>query len=94
MTAGFAIVLVLGVVGLLAWITMSVVAGNVEGWDRFDPDLVLGRWGRRIVAGLVGAGMAGMSATFAGWPTAVTVVASVVGGVGLAAVSDWLTAST
>ena len=91
MTGLYAVTLVAGFVALLAWVAMSVVAANVDGWDRYDPDRRVGPWGRRVVAGLVGFGMAGLSATYAGWPTAAAAGAAVAGLVGLALVSDWLT---
>lgn len=91
MTGVYAVALVVGFVALIAWVAMSVVAANVAGWDRFDPDRRLGRWGRRSIAGLVGFGMAGLSTTYAGWPTGAVVAAAVAGLAGLALVSDWLT---
>ena len=90
MTAVYAVVLLIGVIALIAWIALSVVAGSVDGWDRFDPEAAFGSWGRRLVAGLVGLGMAGMSATFAGWPSTLAAAAALGGGIALALASDWL----
>ena len=91
MTAAFAVALVVGFLALIAWVSMSIVAANVTGWERFDPDRRLGPWGRRGIAGLIGFGMAGLSATYAGWPTVAVIGAAVAGLLGLAFVSDWLT---
>jgi hypothetical protein len=68
----YAIVLAIGVVLLIAWIFLRYLAGNTSGG--FDPEARLGRRGRRVVAALVGFGMAGMSAEFSPrdltWPVA------------------------
>jgi hypothetical protein len=83
MTAVYAIVLVLGFVGLLVWIARSAVADTVEGWERVDPEVRFGVRGRLTVAGTFGFGLAGMSATFAGWPVA-GALAAAIGGVAFA----------
>lgn len=59
----YAISLVLGAVGLILWIFARSYAVNVGRTD-IDPELRWGLWGRRVVAGFVGFGMAGMSAEF------------------------------
>jgi len=84
MTALYAIVLVLGVVALLVWIARTAVADTVAGWERVDPELRFGVRGRLAVAGAVGFGLAGLSATFAGWPP-VGALAAAIGGVAFAA---------
>lgn len=89
----YAVAIVIGGLGALTWIVMSVAAGNVDDWGRYDPGVWGGRWARRTIAGLVGGGMAGMSATYAGWNTIAAVVAAAVGCVGLATASDWLTST-
>lgn len=89
-TALYAVVLAFGIVLVLAWIILSVVAGSVDGWARFDPEDRFGPWGRRAVAATLGAGMGGMSATYAGWSSPATVVAAVVGGGVVAALATWL----
>ncbi|HKX75260.1 MAG TPA: hypothetical protein VJR05_07705 [Acidimicrobiia bacterium] len=70
----YAIVLAIGVLALIFWIFARSLAVNVPAWSRVDPE---GRWGvkgRRVVAGMVGFGMAGMSAEFSprdlSWPLA------------------------
>ncbi|GIU92887.1 MAG: hypothetical protein KatS3mg011_1793 [Acidimicrobiia bacterium] len=69
----YAVVLVLGVVGLVGWILFRSLADALSR-PGIDPELRLGLRGRRVVAGAVGFGMAGMSAEFSPrdftWPVA------------------------
>ncbi|HEX2155232.1 MAG TPA: hypothetical protein VHL52_14805 [Acidimicrobiia bacterium] len=69
----YAIVLIVGVVALFAWIIARAFAVNIER-PSIDPEIRFGLGGRRIVAGMVGFGMAGMSAEFSPrdilWPWA------------------------
>ena len=87
MTAVYAIALTFGLFALVVWIAMSAVAESVEGWDRFDPQTVVGDRGRLVIAGSIGLGMGGLSASYAGWSTGVTAMASILGAGGLAAVT-------
>lgn len=88
----YAIVLGAGVVLLIAWIFATYLGGNVAAWKGFDPEERLGRPGRRVVAGLVGFGMAGMSAEFSpfdlSWP--VGLVLAVVGATAMAFYANWV----
>ncbi|MEX1005070.1 MAG: hypothetical protein WD156_06860 [Acidimicrobiia bacterium] len=81
----YAIVLAVGVVLLIAWILMTVLAGNLDR-PSIDPEARFGLAGRRVVAGSVGFGMAGMSAEYSplgiSWPLAL--VLAVAGGGALA----------
>ncbi len=86
-----AVALLVGILATLAWIGMSVAASSVDGWEHLDPDRRFGAWGRRICAALVGVGMGGLSASFAGWPVAAVALAAVGGGVAAALLVDWLT---
>ncbi len=88
----YAIVLGTGVTLLITWIFATYLGGNVAAWRRFDPEERLGRSGRRVVAGFVGFGMAGMSAEFSpfdlSWP--VGLVLAVVGATALAFYASWV----
>ena len=81
----YAVVLALGVALLIAWILMTVLAGNLER-PSLDPEARIGLVGRKVVAGSVGFGMAGMSAEYSplgiGWPLAL--VLALAGGAALA----------
>lgn len=69
----YAVVLVVGIVALIAWIFLTVLAGNLDR-PRLDPEHRFGILGRRVVAASVGFGMAGMSAEYSPlgieWPLA------------------------
>ena len=90
MTAVYAIALTVGLLALVAWIAMSAVAASVDGWDRFDPRSVVGDLARLIVAGMIGLGMGGLSASYAGWGSGPAAIAAIVGAGGLVAVSSLL----
>jgi hypothetical protein len=62
--AVYAIVLAVGFLALIAWMVAHSLAESTGRHDR-DPELRLGVRGRRVTGGLVGFGMAGMSAEFA-----------------------------
>ena len=82
----YAVVLALGVLLLIGWIFARSLAINVAAWKRIDPESRWGVAGRRVVAGMVGFGMAGMSAEFSprdlSWPVALVLA---VAGAGAAA---------
>ena len=88
----YAIVLAVGVVFLISWIFATYLGGSVAEWKRFDPEERLGKRGRRLVAALVGFGLAGMSAEFSpfdlSWP--VGLIFAVVGGLGTAWYAGWV----
>lgn len=69
----YAIALVVGIVGLLVVILGGSLAENL-GRESRDPARRLGRPGRAMIGGLVGFGMAGISAEFSPlgleWPGA------------------------
>lgn len=90
MNGVYGVAVVVGLVSLLGWIALTAVAANVPGWADRDPERLIGPWGRRAIAAVVGFGMAGLSASFAGWPDAAAVASAVVGAVGLALVTEWL----
>lgn len=59
----YAVSLVVGVVALVVWVMAKAFSENIER-PSFDPELRFGLVGRRMVAALVGLGMAGLSAEF------------------------------
>ena len=88
----YAIALSLGVILLIAWIFSVYLAGNVEAWSGISPEERYGRRGRQVVAGLVGFGMAGMSAEFSprdlSWP--ICLVLALLGAATAAWYSVWI----
>lgn len=88
----YAVALSLGVVSLIAWIFCTYLAGNVEAWKGINPEERFGKRGRQVVAGLVGFGMAGMSAEFSprdlSWP--VCLVLAVLGAAAAAWYAVWI----
>lgn len=87
MVAVYAIVLSLGVVGLLLWVGARSLAVNVPAWAGVDPEGRLGLRGRRLIAAMVGFGLGGMSAEFSprdlSWPLALALALAA------AAVAAW-----
>jgi hypothetical protein len=83
----YAIALFVGFLLLLVWIVGVGIGTWVEGWEFADPEHRFGFVGRSIVAGLVGFGMAGMSASFGGWPPALAVVGAIAGAAAMVAVA-------
>lgn len=94
MTALFGIPLLFGLTLLLVWLAATAVAGTVEGWQHVDPEHRFGRRGRFALAGLIGFGMAGLSALYAGWPELLAIGAGLAGTAGLIGVSIWLAPET
>jgi len=88
----YAVVLSVAVVLLLAWTFAAYLGGNVPSWKGFDPENRFGTSGRRLVAALLGFGLAGMSAEFSPfdltWPIGI-VLASLGAGV-LAWYAGWV----
>jgi hypothetical protein len=81
----YAVVLVVGIVGLIVVIFGGALAENL-GREERDPARRVGRSGRMLVAGLVGFGMAGLSAEFAplDFSWGVSLALAIVGGVAAA----------
>jgi len=88
----YAVVLAAGVVLLIAWIFATYLGGTVVAWKHLDPEERLGKSGRRVVAGLVGFGLAGMSAEFSPfdltWPVGLTL--ALAGAVAMAFYASWV----
>lgn len=79
MRAVYAIALAVGFVGMLVWVARAAIADTVEGWERVDPERRFGPTVRYALAALLGFGLAGLSAAYAGWATGVAFLAAVVG---------------
>jgi hypothetical protein len=90
MTFVFAIPLIAGTIAVLMWIAASATAANVDGWEAVDPERRFGRPGRFVVALLFGFGMTGISALYAGWTPALSILAGAAGGLALIAAANWL----
>lgn len=86
MIAVYAVVLSVGILGLIAWIFARSAAVPAER-PSLDPERRWGVAGRRVVAAFVGFGMAGMSAEYSprGIPWPVALVLAFVG----AAAAAW-----
>ena len=89
MTTLFVAALAVGGLGILAWVVMTAVASSTDGATT-DPEQRWGTPGRLIIAALFGAGLAGLSATYAGWSAPLSLVASLLGGGALAWLSTLL----
>ena len=86
----FALATALGVLALLIWIGLTVFANTVPNRQNLDPERRYGSIGRLVVAGLFGFGLAGMSASFAGWSWPAAFAAALAGGVGAGLVARFL----
>ncbi len=86
----YASVLLAGLAVLIAWVFAHTYASNTDRTS-FDPEHRFGKPGRRVVAGMVGFGMAGMSAEFSpkdlSWPVAL--ILAVAGGTAAAWYAGW-----
>jgi len=89
MTALFGMILLVGVFGLLVWVAATGVAHSVDGWQGVDPETRFGRMGRSALAGFLGFGMAGMSASYADWSPVLTLIGALAGATALVAVGFW-----
>lgn len=91
MTLIFAVPLLIGIVGLAAWIAATAMAHESDRYAHLDPERMFGRRGRSALAFILGFGMTGISTLYAGWATWLSLAAGLVGGLVLAAVSGWIT---
>ena len=78
----YAVCILLGAVAAIAWVYLGLTATAVEGKASLDPETRYGFVGRAVVAGLLGFGLGGMSASFGGWNTGLAFVGAI-GGAGL-----------
>jgi len=86
----YALATTIGVVALLAWIGLTVFANTVAGSEERDPERRFGPTGRLVVAAVFGFGMAGMSASFAGWSWPAALAAALAGAIGAGLVARYL----
>lgn len=86
MTAVYAIATFLGVVALVGW-AVTRGLGDADRSHRWDPEAAYGPRGRAVVAGTVGFGLGGMSATFSGAASGLAVTAAIGGAVVLVVMS-------
>jgi len=77
----YAICVVAGSVAALTWITLAITASAVSGKEHLDPEVRFGEPGRFIVAGVLGFGLGGISASFAGWSSFPAVLGAIGGAV-------------
>jgi hypothetical protein len=78
MVALYATAVILGALGLSIWVVLGVVAER-EGAQVVAPERRFGLRGRSVLVAVLGFGLGGMSASYAGWPTAVAFAAAVSG---------------
>lgn len=89
MVALYGIAVFVGAGALVTWLVAQAIAdwphAAVQG-----PEERFGERGRWIVSGLLGFGLGGMSASFAGWSVGLALVAALAGAGGLVAASRLL----
>lgn len=86
----YALATAAGVVSLLVWIGLTVFANTVAGREPLDPEGRFGPTGRVAVAAVFGFGLAGMSASFAGWSWLAALAAALAGAIGAGLVARYL----
>ena len=92
MVGVYSIAALVGFVALVAWLLLG---GGAEPGSRWDLESRLGARGRRPIAGLLGFGLAGLSAEFSprdlSWPIAL--VLAVIGATAMVILTDRLALS-
>lgn len=86
----YAICVVVGAIALIGWVVLGLTASSVEGTDSVDPEDRFGEPGRMVVLGVLGFGLGGMSASFAGWGNGLSVVGALGGAVGAMLIGRYL----
>ena len=89
MVVVYGIAVVVGSLALVAWLVADAFADAPDDRRR-GPSERYGGSGQSIVAAVLGFGLGGMSASFAGWHVALALTAALAGGVALAAGSRLL----
>ena len=90
MVAVYAVATVLGVLAIIAWVTLGMVATAVAGKESLDPEVKFGAAGRGIVAGVAGFGLGGMSASYAGAGASLAVLGALLGAAALVVIGRYL----
>jgi len=85
----FALSVVVGAVALILWVIVSSLSARPES-RLTDPEERYGQTGRTVILAVLGIGLGGMSASFAGWSIAASLAAAVAGGAALAVSGRWL----
>jgi asparagine N-glycosylation enzyme membrane subunit Stt3 len=86
----YAVATVLGVLGIIVWVILGMVATAVAGKESLDPEGRFGLAGRSVVAALAGFGLGGMSASYAGGSTLLGIAGAVAGAVAMVLVGRYL----
>jgi hypothetical protein len=90
LVAVYAIATLLGVIGIIGWVVLGMVATAVPGKEALDPDTRFGVTGRDVVAGLTGIGLGGMSASYGGAGTFLGLLGALAGGAAAVVVGRYL----
>ena len=80
----YGIAVVVGSLALVAWIVADAFADAPDD-SRRGPSQRYGESGQSLVTAVLGFGLGGMSASFAGWHAVLALTAAIAGGVALAA---------
>jgi hypothetical protein len=86
----YAVFVVLGFAAVLGWIYLGLASSSVEGKQSLDPEAKFGAAGRGVVAGVLGFGLGGMSASFGGWGPGLAVLGAIGGGALMIAAARYL----
>lgn len=72
----YAVCVVVGFIAVVGWVASGLTAVAVEGKESLDPEMRFGLVGRYVVAGVLGFGLGGMSASYGGWPSGAALAAA------------------
>jgi hypothetical protein len=78
----YAVCVVAGSLAALGWIALGTISSAFAEKAHLDPETRYGEAGRFVVGGVLGFGLGGMSASFAGWG-AIPALLGAIGGTGL-----------
>ncbi|MEA2001583.1 MAG: hypothetical protein U9N84_06825 [Actinomycetota bacterium] len=77
----YAICVVLGVIAGASWVFLGLTASAVAGKSHLEPEARFGETGRMTISGVLGFGLGGMSASFGGWGSALSLAGAAGGAV-------------